>query len=109
MGKNQTRPDDKVFEIVNNVLEHVFGAGTTLLIYSHLERRYSLKQSEISKHMNLLTRGLEDFFHDAAIPIEKKIMQELLSATSLESGICCQMMPQAYTVEDQIGIEAPHI
>ena len=91
MENSQATKNDKIFEIINNVLQHVFGEETTQLIYGHLERRYSLRQHDISDNINIFTKCLEDFLYDAALPIENRILHEILAATGLASGVSCQI------------------
>jgi hypothetical protein len=105
MGTVPMRKDDKVFRIINNVLEGVFGDEATQLIYGHLERRYSLRQCEISNNIDVFTKGLEDFLNDGAFPIENKILNDILSICGLESGVSFQIaVPEDSDSASQIGI-----
>jgi hypothetical protein len=108
MGTVPMRKDDKVFRIINNVLEGVFGDEATRLIYGHLERRYSLRQSEISGNMDVFAKGLEDFVSDGVLSIENKILNDILSACRLESGgVSFQIaVPEGSDSAGQIGIVA---
>jgi hypothetical protein len=104
----QARKDDKVFGIINNVLERVFGEEATRLIYSHLERRCSLRQCEISSNIDVFTKGLEDFLKEAAYPIENK-MNDILSVCGLENGVSLQIaMPEECDSDSQIRITTPN-
>lgn len=91
MESAHVRKDDKVFEIINNVLQGVFGDEATRLIYEHLERRYSLKQTEISDNIEVFTKGLEEFLDGAAYPIENKILNDLLAICGLNDGVSLQI------------------
>jgi hypothetical protein len=68
--------DDKVSKIVERVLTQIFGREATHLIYKHLERKYSVKPSEVGEKLELFTRGLEDFLRSGAYAIERKILED---------------------------------
>lgn len=71
--------NEAVVAIIDNILNQVFGKEATLLIYTHLERNYSLKRSEISDKIELFARGLEDFLKSGAYVIERKILEDINS------------------------------
>lgn len=80
----QTRnKNDAVLEIIDKVLNQVFGKEATLLIYRHLEHNYSLKRCDISEHIDLFAHGLEDFLRSGAYVIERKILEDINSDSSL--------------------------
>jgi hypothetical protein len=94
--------NDKVFQIIDNILLGTVGAEATRLIYVNLERRYSLKQCEISNNIDVFTEGLEDFLNGAALPIENKILNDILVACNFESGVTLQMaVPEEYDSASQ--------
>ena len=94
--------NDKVFQIIDNILLGTVGAEATRLIYVNLERRYSLKQCEISNNIDVFTEGLEDFLNGAALPIENKILNDILVACNFESSVTLQMaVPEEYDSPDQ--------
>jgi hypothetical protein len=105
MGTVPTRKNDKVFRIINNILEGVFGDEATQLIYGHLEHKYSLRQYEISSNIDIFTKCLEDFLSDGAFPIENKILNDVLSICDLGSNISFQIaVPEDSDSASQIGI-----
>jgi hypothetical protein len=80
----QTRSkNDAVLGIIDKVLNQVFGKEATMLIYRHLEHNYSLKRSDISEHIDLFAHGLEDFLRSGACVIERKILEDINSDSSL--------------------------
>lgn len=109
METSQARKDDKVFGIIDNVLQHVLGEDATQLIYNHLEHRYSLRRCEISDNLGVFTKGLEDFLDGAALPINNKILNDILSAANLDSGIRFHLaVPEEIQPDNQI-IATPNI
>ena len=89
--KTAQSTNDKVFHIIDNVLMGTLGAEATRLIYANLERRYSLKQCDISNNIGVFTEGLEDFLDGAALLIENKILNDILSICSFENGVTFQI------------------
>jgi hypothetical protein len=75
--------NEAVIGIIDNILNQVFGKEATQLIYTHLERNYSLKRSEISDKIELFARGLEDFLRSGAYVIERKILEDINSSSNL--------------------------
>jgi hypothetical protein len=74
------KKEDKIFEIIDRVLKQVFGEEATLLIYKHLERHYSLSQSEFSEKIDVFAKGLEDFLSSGAYIVESKILNDIYSS-----------------------------
>jgi len=87
MQSVHVRKDDKVFEIIDNVLKQAFGDIVTQIVYDSLDRHYSLKQSEISNNIGVFTDCLRDFLGEGAYPIENKILSGLLAACRPEDGV----------------------
>jgi hypothetical protein len=87
----QTRREDKVFGIIDNVMKQVFGEPATRLIYNHLEQRYSLRHCKISEKIDVFADCLQDFLKDAAYPIENRILNDLCSACGVQTGISLQI------------------
>ena len=69
-----------VSKAIDKVLRHIFGEEATLLIYKHLENRYSLRQEEIGEKIDIFAKGLEEFLRSGAHVIEMKILEELYSS-----------------------------
>ena len=74
---------DAVLDVIEKVLNQVFGKEATVLIYKHLELKYSLKRSEVVDNIELFARGLEDFLRSGANAIERKILEDMYSNCSL--------------------------
>ena len=91
MGTVQAAKDDRVFVIIDTVLEQVCGTEATRLIYEYLERRYSLRRCDISERIDVFAKGLEDFLNEGAYPIENKILNDILSICGMESGVSLQI------------------
>ena len=87
METTQAARNDKVFEIVNKVLQRTVGDQATRLIYANLEKRYSLKQHEISDNLNAFTECLEDILKEAALPIENVILNDILSICGFDNAV----------------------
>ena len=87
METTQAAKNDKVFEIINKVLQHTVGDQATRLIYANLETRYSLKQREISDNLNAFTECLEDILKEAALPIENIILNDILSICGFNNAV----------------------
>jgi hypothetical protein len=83
----QAAKNDRVFEIINKVLQRIVGDQATRLIYDSLERRYSLKLCEISDNLNVFTECLKDILNDAALPIENVILNEILSICDFGNAV----------------------
>jgi hypothetical protein len=83
----QAIKNDRVFEIINNVLQRTVGDQATRLIYASLERRYALKPCEISDNLNVFTECLEDILNDAAVPIENVILNDILSICGFDNAV----------------------
>jgi hypothetical protein len=93
----QASKEDRVFGIIDNVLKQVCGEPATRLIYQHLERRYSLRQSEISENMDVFADCLKDCLSDGAYAVENSILNDLCSACGLETGVSFQIaVPEEY-------------
>jgi hypothetical protein len=89
--ENITQPvngkEDKISKIINNVLKQVFGEKATHLIYRYMEKRYSIKQNEVSEKLDLFAKGLEEFLSSGAIVIERRILEDIYS----NYGLLCRL------------------
>lgn len=74
---------DKISKVIDQVLTQIFGEKATRLIYRHLERNYSLKPNEIADKIDLFANGLEDFLSSGACVVERRILEDLQSGSSL--------------------------
>ena len=98
------KKEDKIFEIVDRVLKHVFGEEATLLIYKYLERHYSLRQSEFSAKFDVFARGLEDFLSSGAYVVESKILNDIYSSYSAFRRTKLERTREEYDFASQIRI-----
>jgi hypothetical protein len=81
--EKRNKGEDRISKIVDRVLRQIFGEEATLLIYKHLESRYSLKQNEISENIDAFAKGLEEFLSSGAYVIERKILEDIYSSYGL--------------------------
>jgi hypothetical protein len=81
------KEEDKIFRIIDRVLNQIFGEAATTLIYKHLERCYSLRQEEFSDKIDVFAKGLEEFLSSGAYMVENKILNDICSTYGLESSI----------------------
>jgi hypothetical protein len=78
--------DDKVSKIIERVLTQIFGKEATHLIYTHLERKYSVRRDEVSESIELFAEGLEDFLKSGAYVIERKILEDVWSTYGVQKS-----------------------
>ena len=83
LTKQKHKSDDKVSRAIDKVLRKIFGDEATLLIYKHLENRYSLSQDEIVEKIDVFAEGLEEFLMSGARIIEMKILEDVYSSHGL--------------------------
>ena len=53
--------EGNVSEAIDTTLRKVFGDETAIMIYKHLENRYSLRRDEIVEKIDVFADGLEEF------------------------------------------------
>ncbi|NWF87115.1 hypothetical protein HXY32_04830 [Candidatus Bathyarchaeota archaeon] len=75
--------EDKISRIINKVLNQIFGAEATHLIYRHLESKYALRRDEIAEKIDVFAVGLEEFLRSGAYVIERKILEDIYSSYGL--------------------------
>ena len=73
------KEEDKIFQIIDRVLNQVFGGEATRFIYDYLEQHYSLRQSDFSKRIEVFARGLEDRLSSGAFAAESRIAYYILA------------------------------
>jgi hypothetical protein len=83
LTKQKQKYDDKGSKAIDKVLRKIFGDEATLLIYKHLENRYSLRQDEIVEKIDVFADGLEEVLSSGAYVIEKKILENAYSSYGL--------------------------
>ncbi|MDH5483116.1 MAG: hypothetical protein OEY22_09615 [Candidatus Bathyarchaeota archaeon] len=79
----EKKKENKISRIIDGVLRQIFGEEATLLIYRHLESKYSLKQNDISEKIDVFTKGLEEFLSSGAYVIERRILEDIYSSYGL--------------------------
>jgi hypothetical protein len=98
------KKEDKIFEIIDRVLKHVFGEEATLLIYKYLERHYSLSQSEFSEKIDVFAKGLEEFLSSGTYAVESKILNDIYSSYGAFRRTKLERTPEEYGFASQIKI-----
>ena len=96
--------DDAIFQIIDKVLNQVFGEEATMFIYKFLEQRYSLRQSDFSKKIDVFAKGLEDCLSSGAFAIENKILDDISSVYGAFSKFGNERNPEGYDFASQIRI-----
>ena len=80
LTKQKHEYDDRASKAIDKVLRKIFGNEATLLIYKHLEKRYSLRQDEIVEKIDVFAKGLEEILRSGAYVVEKKILEDIYSS-----------------------------
>ncbi len=80
LTQQKCKGEDKISKIIDRVLRQVFGEKATILIYKHLESKYSMKRNEISEKIDVFAKGLEEFLSSGAYIIERKILEDVYSS-----------------------------
>jgi hypothetical protein len=68
---------DSINQIIDNVLNEVFGKKGTFYIYKYLEDHCQLEPNQFSGQLYLFSKGLEDCLSSGAIPIQTKILHAI--------------------------------
>jgi hypothetical protein len=71
--KRKDRPE-RLFKIVDKVLNQIFGEPATIFIYKYLEEKYSLKQEEIPNELEIFSEGLERYLGDSGASVVLKTL-----------------------------------
>jgi len=83
LTQERNNKEDKISKIVDRALRQIFGEEATLLIYKHLESKYSVKRDQISEKIDIFAKGLEEFLSSGAYVIERKILEDIYSSYGL--------------------------
>jgi hypothetical protein len=94
--------EDKISKIVDRVLKQIFGEEATLLIYRHLENKYSLKQNEVSEKIDLFAKGLEEFLSSGAHVIERRILDDIYSSYGLIRRLEFERVQEEFDFANQV-------
>ncbi|NIR86523.1 hypothetical protein GWO13_02695 [Candidatus Bathyarchaeota archaeon] len=81
--KDKDKFNNLLLKVIDEELKQVFGEAATLIIYSHLEKNYSLKPEEIPEKLEVFIRGLEEFLSSGAQVVEKIILKKVYSSFGL--------------------------
>ena len=98
------RKNDKIFQIIDKVLKHVFGEEATLFIYKYLEQNYSLRQSDFSKKIDVFAKGLEDCLSSGAFAIESKILDDISAIYGSFNKLDDERKPERFDFASQMKI-----
>lgn len=94
---------DKIFQIIDKVLNQVFGKEATGFIYDYLERHYSLPRSAFSERIDVFAKGLEDCLSSGAFAIESKILEDLSAVYGSFNNVNLKR-PEKYDFPNQMRI-----
>jgi hypothetical protein len=98
------RKEDRIFKIIDKVLNQVFGGEATRLIYVHLEKNYCLKQGEIPEKIDVFAKGLEEFLRSGAYVIERKILEDIYSSYGLLRRLELERAQEEYDFVSQVKL-----
>jgi hypothetical protein len=96
--------NDKIFQIIDKVLKQVFGKEATLFIYNYLEQKYSLRQSDFSKRIDVFAKGLEDCLSSGAFAVESKILNDISAVYGSFNKINLERKTESYDFASQMKI-----
>jgi len=102
--QQMSKEEDKIFKVIDKVLNQIFGKEATYLIYRYLENNYSIKPEEISEKIDLFAKGLEEFLKTGAYAIERKILEDIYSSYDLLRKLEIEKIHQEYDFADQIKL-----
>jgi hypothetical protein len=93
--------DDKIFQIIDKVLNQVFGEEATNFIYKYLEQKYSLHKSNFSERIDVFAKGLEDCLRSGASPIESKILDDISAVYGSLNNVNFERRTERYNFPTQ--------
>jgi hypothetical protein len=80
------KEEERVFEVIDNVLKQVFGEEATRLMYQYLERHYSWSQRDFSEKIDAFAKGMEEFLNSGAYIVESKILDGIYSSCGVHKA-----------------------
>jgi hypothetical protein len=98
------RDEDRIFKIIDKVLKQVFGEAATRFIYKYLEQKYSLRQKDFTKKIDVFAKGLEDCLSSGALAIESKILDDITATYGAFNKIGFKRQPERYDFASQMKI-----
>lgn len=94
--------NDKIFQIIDKVLNQVFGEEATQFIYDYLERYYSLSRSEFSERIDVFAKGLEDCLSSGALAVENKILDDISAVYGSLNTMSLERKTERYDFANQM-------
>ena len=94
--------DDKIFQIIDKVLNQVFGEEATRFIYDYLELHYSLHRSEFSERIDVFAKGLEDCLSSGAFAVESKILNDISAVYGSLNTMSLKRKTERYDFTNQM-------
>jgi len=82
---SRNKRDEALNEVVDRVLNRIFGQVATQIIYNYLENSHSIQRHEIAEKMDSFNHALEEYLGTGAAVIEKVILENLGHCGSAES------------------------
>ena len=96
--------NDKIFQIIDKVLNQVFGKEATQFIYDYLEQNYSLPRSAFSERIDVFAKGLEDCLSSGAFAVESKILEDLSAVYGSLNNVTLERKLERYDFPNQMRI-----
>ena len=76
--------DEKFQETLNNILEDIFGETSANMILQTIEKRHSLKWTEILDQAEVFTDALHEILGEGAVIIKRLILETFYAKLNLE-------------------------
>jgi len=80
------KEEQRVFEVIDQVLKQVFGKDATQLMYQYLERHYSWSQRAFSEKIDAFAKGMKEFLNSGAYVVESKILDSIYSGCAVRKA-----------------------
>ena len=96
------KEDDKIFQIIDRVLNQVFGEEATNFIYKYLEEKYALHKSNFSERIDVFAKGLEDCLSSGASAIETKILEDISAVYGSLNNTSFERRTERYSFPSQM-------
>ena len=96
------KEEDKIFQIIDRVLNQVFGEEATDFIYNYIEQKYSLHKSNFSEKIDVFAKGLEDCLSSGASAIESKILDDISAVYGSLNNTSFERRTESYNFPSQM-------
>jgi len=73
----QSKQSEELNQIVDNVLNQVFGQEAVQIIYQYLENNYFIQRHEIVEKLDSFNSALRQYLGSGALVIERLILENL--------------------------------